>query len=163
MRPWTERSSELAALFNPAFCGVILYLSIVNYEKQDKRGMPLPLVFLLLPVLLAASIRRSLPGTARTTFHVWLDRKPHIKISLAKRAANLAPITREALMFLMQRAHLSSSGDRIQKGKIIKGLPRYLAQTGELGDLAEGARILGTMLGKVNDVGTVFTSLGLTV
>ena len=66
-------------------------------------------------------------------------------------------------MFLMQRGYLSSGGDRVRKGKIIKGLPRYLRQTAEFVDVAEGARILGTMFGKVDDAGTVFSSLGLTV
>jgi Family of unknown function (DUF6521) len=163
MRPWNERSPELAALFNPAFCGIILYISVVYYQKQDRRGMPLPIVFVLLPVLLSSGIRSSLPQTARTPFHLWLDRAPQIKISLAKRAANLSSITREALMFLIQRKRLLLNGDRVQKGKIIRGLQSYYDETPELDNLVDSARILGTMFGKVNDAGTVFTSLGLTV
>jgi len=163
MKPWNERSPELAALFNPVFCGIVIYVGISHYQKQDKRGMPLPLVFLLLPVLLSSGIRSSLPQTTRTAFHVWLEREPQVKISLAKRAANLSTITREALVFLLQRKRLSLNGDRVQKGKMIKGLNSYVSETSELADLLEGARILGTMFGKTGDPETVFNSFGLTV
>lgn len=163
MRPWSERNSELAALFNPAFCSLILYGGVTHHQKQDERGMPLPVAFLLLPIILSANLRSALPSTARTTFHLWLDREPHVKIRLAKRAANLAPITREGLLFLLQRKRLLLSGERLQKGKIIKGLTTFADATQGLPDLLEGARILGTMLGKVDDVVTIFTSLGLTV
>jgi hypothetical protein len=74
----------------------------------------------------------------------------------------LSSITREALIFLTQTKFLIFNGGRIQRGKIIRGLTNAFDQIPESDELIESARIIGHMLGKVNDAVTVFTSLGLT-
>src|ERR1700676_3068339 len=135
MRPWRERNPELAALFNPAFCGLILHAGVSHYQKLDQRGMPFPIAYLILPCILSSSIRGTLPSTARTPFHLWLDREPQVKIRLANRAANLSPITREALLFLIQRQRLILSGDRIQRSKLIKGVTKLGNDVSELTEL----------------------------
>src|ERR1700680_1438172 len=103
MRSLAERNYELAALFNPSFCGLILHSCVVHYQKQDVRGIPFPTTFLLLPIILSRPLRDSLPKTARTPFHLWIDREPYIKIGLARRASNLSQITRAALLFLLRQ------------------------------------------------------------
>jgi hypothetical protein len=163
MKAWSNRSPELAALFNPAFCSLLVYTGVAHYQKQDKSGMPLPLAFLLLPVVLSSNLRETLPSTARTPFQLWLDREPQVKIQLAKRATNLAPITREALLFLVQRKRLALSGDRLLKVKVIKGVTTLHSYAPELPPLVESVRILGNMFGKTNDAETVFASLGLSL
>jgi hypothetical protein len=163
MRSWAERNHELAALFNPSFCGLILYTCVVHYQKQDVRGIPFPAAFLLLPIILSSSLRDSLPQTARTPFHLWINREPYIKIGLARRASNLSQITREALLFLLRQKRVTVEKARIRKGKLIRGIPDFASRTPELGELLESARILGNMFGKVPDTDNIFLSLGVTI
>jgi len=163
MRAWRERNAELAALFNPAFCGIILHTGIAQYQKHDERGMPFPLVFLLLPVALSSNLRMLLPSTARTPLHLWLAREPQLKIRLPNRVMNLEAITRESVLFLIYRQRLALVGDRVLKSKSIRGLTRLKDESSELADFIEGARIIGNMFGKVGDAQTIFTSLGINI
>jgi len=163
MRPWKERDPQVAALFNPAFSGSLLYTAVNQFQKRDARGMPLPFVFLVLPIVLNSSLSKTLPNTTRTPVQLWIDRAPEIKIDLAKRVSNLAAITREALLFLLQRQRLTIKQGRILKGKPIKGLLTLAADTSEFATILERARILGGILGKASDTETVFISLGITI
>jgi hypothetical protein len=163
MKPWKDRDPQVAALFNPAFSGSLVYTAVSQFQKRDPRGMPFPVLFLVLPIVLSSSLRKTLPNTTRTPLQLWIDRAPEIRIDLAKRVSNLAPITRESLVFLLQRQRLSTKKDRILKGKPIIGLSAAAAGATELADLMERARVLGGILGKEIDTETIFISLGLTI
>ena len=54
MRRWEERPIEVANLLNPAFCGRLLYQSIVGHSEYESKDMPYVLFFLVLPLVLHA-------------------------------------------------------------------------------------------------------------
>ena len=130
MKAWQHRNPEVAALLNPAFCGSLLYASIKEFQARVTTGMPYPLVFLTLPFVLNRKLRQSLPTTARTRFHVWLSREPYIKIGLSERVKILVPITRESLMFLLQKRFLGvAEGGAIRKERTVRGIPTISAES----------------------------------
>ena len=163
MKPWRERDPQLAALFNPAFAGCILYSSVSRFQKSDRRGIPFPLLFLILPIVLSQTLRESLPSTTRTPFHLWISRAPQVRIGLAERVSNLAPITREALLFLLQRGKLHLEKARITRSTAIRGLSGFADDRSEIAELLDGARILGGMLARASDAENVFITLGITI
>ncbi|WP_414577239.1 three component ABC system middle component [Anabaena sp. CCY 9402-a] len=60
MQSWEQRPLEYANLLNPAFCSIILHNAIKGYQNEKKQGMPYPLLFLLLPLVLHNSTRNAL-------------------------------------------------------------------------------------------------------
>lgn len=163
MKSWRERDPQLAALFNPAFCACIVYTAVNRFQKSDHQGLPFPLLFLILPVVLNRSVRETLPSSTRTPFHLWIARSPEIKIGFAHRVSNLVPITQEALLFLLQRQRVRSEQARIMKWKPIRGLSSLTQGTTEIAELTNSARILGGVLAKAHDAESVFIALGITI
>ncbi|BDA67679.1 hypothetical protein CAL7716_018450 [Calothrix sp. PCC 7716] len=102
MRSWQERPVEYANLFNPAFCSILLQNAIKGYQKEKKQGIPYPLLFLVLPLVLHISTRNALPKTTVTKLHIWLQKQPEVRVGFAERASYLVPYTKEALAFRMQ-------------------------------------------------------------
>ncbi len=100
MKTWAGRPTELAYNFNPAFCGWLLREAVEGYASVRAVGMPLPLTFLILPVVLHRPTRELVPGAVSTKLHVWLQEHSEVRINFAERTKELAPFTREALLFL---------------------------------------------------------------
>lgn len=122
MRPWRLRGEQVASLFNPAFCGVLLTRTLRSYERESAgEHLPFALVFLILPFLLNTTLRASLPRTRRTPFDLWLTRTPEVRIDLNRKVQVLVTITRESLLFLAVRNYVQiGPGGRVE----IVNLPR---------------------------------------
>jgi hypothetical protein len=52
MKPWNQRPFEVRNLFNPAFCGMVLFRALHGFEEEDPAGMPFSLSLLVLPLCL---------------------------------------------------------------------------------------------------------------
>ncbi|MDD5738690.1 MAG: DUF6521 family protein [Candidatus Pacebacteria bacterium] len=99
MKPWSERSIEEANLLNPAFCCAALAMSIAGYSGVNDAGMPYPLTFMVLPIVLHKQTRESLPPSTRTSLAVWMQNNADAKVLYAERLLSLKPYTREAIQF----------------------------------------------------------------
>jgi hypothetical protein len=163
MTDWKSRSLESRALFNPAFCGLLLFHGAKSYERNSEPGLPFSLSPIVLAFALNAKLRGLLPRTTRTKFAVWVRTTPEVRIQLAQRVAAVVPLTRESLLFLMQHGAVAVSDARIRSvGRRVRGLSEYL-RTSNLDELMEGARIIGALLSQVDSDTTAFMTLGLTV
>jgi len=161
MLPWGKRPNEVANLFNPAFCALLLTDSIAGFQEYVELGMPYPLSFLILPLTLHKSTRNLLPKSLRTKLHVWLQSRPEVRIGFAKRARELVPYTKEGLAFGLQ----ANSIEITQEGKLVacKDLRKVSLWT----DIAESAicreksRFLGRWLAHSGDVSTIYVMWGI--
>lgn len=108
-----DRPIEVLNLFNPAFCSMILGEAVASYFEKTNAGMPFSLVFLIMPVVLHAETRKSLPRSVRTKFHAWTRDHPEVLVGFAQRARSLNRITREAIMFGIKHGTLELSGNHI--------------------------------------------------
>jgi hypothetical protein len=164
MKTWIERSDELACLFNPAFCGTLLFHSARNYSKESGAGMLFSLSSLVLPLTLNCRLRAALPRTIRTPFDVWCRREGHIRIGLADRIRALLPITKESIVFLGQQDLLTITDGTIStRPKAPRGLGKFGDLDDEISDCFTKARVLGIMIARVGDEAGVLMPLGLTV
>ncbi|MBN2224065.1 MAG: hypothetical protein JW765_05260 [Deltaproteobacteria bacterium] len=101
MKTWTERPKEEAYLLNPAFCCTTLAAAMWGYADEKGQGVPLPLVFMVLPIVLHKPTRRTLPANTRTSMAAWLLDNADARLLFYERLISLKPHTREAIHFGM--------------------------------------------------------------
>ena len=152
--------ADAAALFNPAYCAAILQRVSSGYQSVGASGLPYPLTFLALPLLLHTTSAERLPSTARARLHTWLLSNPEVVVGLADRARSLAPFVRQAIAFGLQArvfkfvepqflAPISSAEIRIW------GTRSYSALT------AKKAVVVGKLFSQIPDVPTIFSLFGV--
>ena len=105
MNKWSMRTHEVAYLFNPAFCGRILYSTIKTYNEKLNKPFPFPLIYLILPLVLHKQTRINI--SSRTQFLVWVQKYPQLLIDFHRRTRALVPISNEAIEFLLQTGKIA--------------------------------------------------------
>src|SRR5712692_2836844 len=100
--PWANRPLEEANNLNPAFCGELIFRSVADFHRTKQAPLPLPLSFVILPMVLHHRMREELPGNASAAFVAWAAEHGASLAELPERTTRLIPITRESLMFLLQ-------------------------------------------------------------
>jgi hypothetical protein len=163
VRPWTERSPETAALFNPAFCGVLLYSAVKEYGARTERPMPYASVFLVLPIVLHRGTRASLPSTVASPFHSWVHANPTIRIGLAERVQAALPITREALLYLLNRDCIAVEDGGLTVGsKRAKMTSKKVTSVADVREAVRASASLGRLLAGAGSTATLYIALGIT-
>lgn len=152
-----HRSAETQALLNPAFGAYLLAHSI--YAAQGKRGqpMPWPSAFLVLPLVLPAKARNSLPGNSRVSLMAWAHENPLQHGAFAERAISLTSLTRMSLRMAMrhQAVEVTPLGLRCpQRPKAAPGFGQ------EVTECARAAALVGRWLA-VTDPHRAYTALGV--
>ena len=87
MIQWTKRAPEIAYLLNPAFCAIILYTAVFEYQKKSKDGLPFPLLYLVLPIILHKSTRNRV--NSKTNMVIWVQRNPDALVGFPERARSI--------------------------------------------------------------------------
>lgn len=160
MKPWDQRPAEIRSLFNPAFCGLVLFRAIQGYEEDDPRGMPFSLTFLLLPLSLYKSSRETLSSGKRSYLLRVTEQNPQLLIGFAERAQTMMPYGLEAFGLLMERGCISVTDDgRIQT--IPKKVKKTITGTAETIACQRVSMYLGKQFSKINDRVTIYTTFGV--
>ncbi|OEC87661.1 MULTISPECIES: three component ABC system middle component [Methanobacterium] len=162
MKPWNQRPPEEAYLFNPAFCCNILTSSIVGYmEFNNNKGMPFPLSFIILPIILHRPTRNSLPDL-RTSLAPWILKHQESRILFPERTISLKPITKEALLFgfshkwiqLDENSNLKSN----EKSKVNESMRKL---KGDAYNCIKTSRFLGRWFAKAGPAQNIMTMWGV--
>ncbi len=111
MLTWETVPREVANLLNPAFCSILISESVAGFCQDNRSGMPYPLAFLILPIVLHKRTRENLPTTIRTKLHSWLQQRSDVRIGFKDRVALLRPYTKEALLFSVKKGSISFEPD----------------------------------------------------
>lgn len=160
MKAWNQRPFEVRNLFNPAFCGLVLFKALRGYEEHDEKGMPFSLALLVLPLALHKDSREALESGKRSYFLRVLEANPGILIGFAGRASNLLPFALEAFGMLMARGCIEVSKDgRIKT--ISNGVRKSDVGTSESVSCQRVARFIGKEFARIDDRVTVYTTLGV--
>jgi hypothetical protein len=158
---WRDRPPEVAYLLNAAFCALVLKASVQGYRAERAAGLPLPLAFLVLPIVLHKPTRSALPSTARTRLHSWLSSQPDMRVGFADRVTNLVPYTREAILFGVQHQAFQLSTDATLD-RTRHRLRAYRPPDGsEPRVCLEQAELMGRRFARAGDVPTVFAMWGV--
>jgi hypothetical protein len=120
---WRERPRDQANLFNPAFLAVLIERCAYGHRERSGEGIPWPLVFIALPVVLHRETREDLPKAVTSSMAAWTGSHALLVARLPERARALQPYVREALLFALAHGLVRLEGDRL--------LSRNLARPGE--------------------------------
>ncbi|WP_197346487.1 three component ABC system middle component [Ralstonia pseudosolanacearum] len=160
MKRWDRRPIEIRNLFNPAFCGLVLFRALHGYEEEDARGMPFSLSLLVLPLCLHKDSREVIANSSRSYLLKIAEKNQQVMIGFADRVTQMLPYAFEGFGLLMERGCLTVAEDgRIQTvpdkvRKAIKG-------TEETVSCQRAARIVGREFARIADRVTVYTTFGI--
>jgi hypothetical protein len=160
MKRWDLRPFEIRNLFNPAFCGLVLFRALQGYEEEDANGMPFSLTLLVLPLCLQKDSRQVLATNNRGYLLKIVEKNPQLLVGFADRARHLMQFTHEGFGFLMERGCFTVS----PKGQL-KTVPnlvrKTISGTNESISCQRVARFIGREFARIADRVTIYTSFGI--
>jgi hypothetical protein len=160
MKDWGRRPIEVRNLFNPAFCGLILYRAFVAFQEADPRGMPFSMSLLILPLALQRHSREVIQrGNRNYLLRVMADH-PELQIGFAQRCTEMLPFTLEALGVLHSVGTLSVSDE----GRLItkpEGVKKTVSGTDESKQAQRVATFIGKEFASIGRSSTVYTTMGI--
>ena len=148
MKHWNERPIEVRNLFNPAFCGLVLYRSMAAFQEVDPRGVPFSLSLLILPLTLQRHSREILQSGIRSHFLKVAAEHPELQVGFAKRCIDIFPFTLEALGVLTSVGTATVEPD----GRLLtrpEGVRRTVSGTDESKSCQRTAVYLGKEFAKI--------------
>ena len=149
MRAWSDRAPEVAHLLNPAFCAEVCRRATHAYTAQSGAPLPVPLAYLILPMLLHRETRAEFSHRTRQKMHSWIQEHPELRVGFADRVRRFAPYTLEALSFLV-----CTGSATLSKGGLSLSSFRPKPMTGRDDVVSEIYRKSGTVGRWLADSGT---------
>ena len=162
MKRWDQRPFEIRNLFNPAFCGLVLFRALQGYEEEDPRGMPFSLSLLVLPLCLHKDSREVIAGSPRSYLLKTAEKNQQVMVRFADRSSQMLPYAFEGFGLLMERGCIAVADDgRIQTvpKKVRKTVDG--TATAETVSCQKVARIVGKEFARIADRATVYTTFGI--
>jgi len=160
MKPWDQRPFEIRNLFNPAFCGLILFRALQGYEDENARGMPFSLSLLVLPLCLHKDSREVIADSPRSYLLKTTEQNQKILVGFPNRVTQMLPYTFEGFGLLMERGCIAIGDDgRIQA--VPKKVRKTINGTDETVACQKVARIIGREFARIADRVTIYTTFGV--
>lgn len=160
MKRWDQRPFEIRNLFNPAFCGLVLFRALHGYEEEDARGMPFSLSLLVLPLCLHKDSREVIANSPRSYLLKTTEKNQQVMVGFAGRVTNMLPYALEGFGLLMERRCIIIADDgRIQT--VPDRVRKTVSGTGETVSCQKVARIVGREFARIADRVTVYTTFGV--
>lgn len=160
MKRWNQRPIEIRNLFNPAFCGLVLFRALHGYEEEDSGGMPFSLSLLVLPLCLQKDSREVISNNPRSYLLKITENNQQVLVGFADRVTLMLPYAFEGFGLLMDRGCITvDDGGRIQT--VSKKVRKSLKGTDETISCQRVARIVGREFARISDRVTVYTTFGI--
>ena len=160
MKRWDERPFEVKNLFNPAFCGLILFRALQGYEEENSDGIPFSLALLVLPLCLQKDSRQVIADSPRSYLLKTIEKNPQLLVGFADRTTDLMPFALEAFGLLMERGCFVVSQDGRLK-TVPDRVRKAVTGTSESISCQRVARIIGKEFARIADRVTVYTTFGI--
>lgn len=156
---WERRPIEIASLLNPAFCGEIIRRCIERYEEVASQAFPFPLIYLILPIVLHTKTRVTI--SSERQLHVWLQSHEDIKVGFADRTRQLIPVTKEAMIFLLQVNSIAFDDQaRLNTVRYRRHVP-LSQKEGEIESCYKAADVIGRWFARAGSVTTIYALWGV--
>jgi len=159
---WSDRPFEQARLLNPAFLAALIWSCAEGYCSIDQQGMPYPLSFIAIPVILHKSTREGLPRAVRTSLTAWLGENAQVHVRFTERATSLIPLVKEGVLFGVNGQLLNLSSSRIVAGSRPRSMTRFLRESSEeVQDCMAKAKFVGKWFASSGNYTTVMALWGV--
>lgn len=160
MKRWDQRPFELRNLFNPAFCGLVLFRALRGYEEEDPRGMPFSMSLLVLPLCLHKESRELIAASSRSYLLRITEKNPQVHVGFADRVTAMLPYVFEGFGLLVERGCISVADDgRLQT--VSDKVRKSVTGTDETKSCQRVARFVGKEFARIPDRVTVYTTFGI--
>lgn len=150
-------SIETFALLNPALTGAVLASAAADHRARHGAGLPVSLVFLVVPLALHQPFRDVLPGNARPRLASWLRANPYVRADFPRVSEAYVPIARAGIRVGLQTSALTVAGDRLE-GRLVAA-PAALSS--EAREALTKARLLGRWLGTAGEPSVTYRLFGV--
>ncbi|MCX7103578.1 MAG: DUF6521 family protein [Methylobacter sp.] len=160
MKRWDQRPFEVRNLFNPAFCGLILFRALQGYEEENADGMPFSLALLVLPLCLHMDSRQVIASSPRSYLVKIIEKNPQLLVGFADRVVDILPFALEAFGILMERGCFIVSQDGRLRS-VPNRVRKSITGTDESVSCQRVARIVGKEFARIADRVTVYTTFGI--
>lgn len=159
---WSDRPIEQARLLNPAFLAALIWSCAEGYGSINVEGIPYPLLFVSMPIVLHKSTRGSLPRAVSTSLAAWLGQNPQIHVRFAERATALVPIIKEGVLFGANGQMLNVSSSQIMAATKPRSMSRFLKESSaEVQECMAKAKFVGKWFALSGDYTTIMTLFGV--
>ena len=115
----SDMSNEEFCLFNPAYCGYLLYSVINEYQLKSDKELPCCMIYLFLPLIMTKHISISFPRSFTTSFMSWANDNQVYTLNFNERIADYFEVTQTAIDFLIDFNAISIS----ENGSISIAIP----------------------------------------
>lgn len=160
MKRWDQRPFEIRSLFNPAFCGLVLFRALHGYEEENARGMPFSLSLLVLPLCLHKDSREVIADSPRSHLLRTTEKNQQVVVGFPNRATKMLPYAFEGFGLLMERGCITVADEgRIQT--VPKKVRKSVDGTDETVACQKVARIVGREFARIADRVTIYTTFGI--
>lgn len=160
MKDWGTRPIEVRNLFNPAFCGLILYRALVGFQEADARGMPFSMSLLVLPLALQRHSREVIQRGNRNYLLRVIADHPELQVGFSQRCTEMLPFTLESLGVLHSVGTVSVSED----GRLTTkpdGVRKTVSGTDESKQAQRVAAFIGREFASIGRSSTIYTTMGI--
>lgn len=156
--PALQAGADARALFNPAFLAALIGRAAAAHQSDRESPLPLPLGYLVAPMVLHAPTREALPRV-NARLAKWADQHQLLRAELRWRAPQLTEITRRGLRFGLRYDLIALTPGGIEAAP---GFARIRAPRGsEAAECWKAAELLGRWLPRAGPPATVLALLGL--
>lgn len=160
MKRWDRRPFEIRSLFNPAFCGLVLFRALHGFDEEDARGMPFSLSLLVLPLCLHKDSREVIAESPRSHLLRTTEKNQQVMVGFSSRTAEMLPYALEGFGLLMERGCITvAHGGRIQT--VARKVRKSVDGTEETVACQKVARIVGREFARIGDRVTIYTTFGI--
>jgi hypothetical protein len=150
-------------LLNPAFCAHLLWRAASSHLAASQEALSIEETFLVLPFVLPAQVRDTLPRRVTTSLATWIDKEPLVRSHIVTRARALVPFTREALLFAGIRGVIKVDGARVYADSGRTKIESIVAAqaSDEVRECAKRAEFLGKWFASAGTAATVLALVGV--
>ncbi|MCG8807334.1 hypothetical protein G1K57_04150 [Tenacibaculum finnmarkense] len=155
-----KKSIDIFAETNPALCSLILFYFCNGYEKTNTSGAPFPLVIIVLPIILSNDLSSSFNSTnIKTGFFRWVERTPSIVLNISDRINDSNEFIKPAIEYGLFKKifNVNEFGNLKLIDKSVKK-KKY-----DFEHLFKHAERLGSWMGEINSVKTIYNHLGIQI
>jgi hypothetical protein len=160
VKRWDQRPFEIRNLFNPAFCGLVLFRAMQGYEEEEPRGIPFSLSLLVLPLCMHKDSREVIAANSRSYLLKIIEKNPQVQVGFADRATAMLPYAIEGFGLLMERGCILVTDDG-HLHTVLDTVRRSVTGTDETKSCQRVARFVGREFARIADRVTVYTTFGV--